>query len=134
MDFPDRRTKIVVTIGPASSEPEVLAGLIEAGMDGARLNFSHGTQDDHRRRVNTIRKVSRRLGIPVAILQDVQGPKIRLGRFEGGQIVVKEGQTVRQGQPIGRIGATGRATGPHLHWSIKWRDTRLDPVLFTGPM
>ena len=47
---------------------------------------------------------------------------------------VKEGDRVRQGQTIGRIGATGRATGPHLHWSIKWRDARLDPILFTGPM
>lgn len=50
------------------------------------------------------------------------------------ELLVKEGQAVRQGQPIGRIGATGRATGPHLHWSIKWRDTRLDPLLFTGAM
>lgn len=50
------------------------------------------------------------------------------------QLLVKEGDRVRQGQPIGRIGATGRATGPHLHWSIKWGPTRLDPILFTGPM
>ncbi|MCK9540767.1 MAG: M23 family metallopeptidase [Novosphingobium sp.] len=49
------------------------------------------------------------------------------------ELLVKEGDHVRQGQPIGRIGATGRATGPHLHWSIKWRDARLDPLLFTGP-
>ena len=49
------------------------------------------------------------------------------------QILVKEGDVVRQGQVIGRIGMTGRATGPHLHWSIKWRDARLDPLLFTGP-
>lgn len=49
-------------------------------------------------------------------------------------LLVKEGDRVRQGQVIGRIGATGRATGPHLHWSIKWRDARLDPILFTGPM
>lgn len=49
-------------------------------------------------------------------------------------VLVREGDVVRQGQPIGRIGATGRATGPHLHWSIKWRNARLDPVLFTGPM
>ena len=49
-------------------------------------------------------------------------------------ILVREGETVRQGQPIGRIGASGRATGPHLHWGIKWRDARLDPILFTGPM
>jgi murein DD-endopeptidase MepM/ murein hydrolase activator NlpD len=50
------------------------------------------------------------------------------------ELLVKEGDHVRQGQTIGRIGATGRATGPHLHWSIKWRDARLDPILFTGPM
>jgi murein DD-endopeptidase MepM/ murein hydrolase activator NlpD len=50
------------------------------------------------------------------------------------ELLVKEGDHVRQGQPIGRIGASGRATGPHLHWSIKWRDARLDPILFTGPM
>ncbi|MFC3098418.1 M23 family metallopeptidase [Alteraurantiacibacter palmitatis] len=49
-------------------------------------------------------------------------------------ILVREGETVRQGQPIGRIGASGRATGPHLHWGIKWREARLDPILFTGPM
>jgi murein DD-endopeptidase MepM/ murein hydrolase activator NlpD len=50
------------------------------------------------------------------------------------QLLVREGEAVRQGQPIGRIGMTGRATGPHLHWSIKWRDARLDPMLFAGPM
>ena len=50
------------------------------------------------------------------------------------ELIVREGERVRQGQLIGRIGATGRATGPHLHWSIKWRDARLDPILFTGPM
>ena len=89
-----RKAKIICTLGPASDTPEVIEGLIRAGMNVARLNFSHGSHDDHRRRVNTIRKVSRRLGIPVAILQDVQGPKIRLGKFEGGQLVVTEGQTV----------------------------------------
>lgn len=89
-----RKAKIICTLGPASNSPEVIEGLIRAGMNVARLNFSHGTQDDHRRRVNTIRKVSRKLGIPVAILQDVQGPKIRLGKFEGGQLVIQEGQTV----------------------------------------
>jgi pyruvate kinase len=89
-----RKAKIICTLGPASDTPEVIEGLIRAGMNVARLNFSHGTHDDHRRRVNTIRKVSRKLGIPVAILQDVQGPKIRLGKFEGGVLTVKEGQTV----------------------------------------
>lgn len=89
-----RKAKIICTLGPASDTPEVIEGLIRAGMNVARLNFSHGTHDDHRRRVNTIRKISRKLGIPVAILQDVQGPKIRLGKFEGGQLVVKQGQMV----------------------------------------
>jgi pyruvate kinase len=88
------KAKIICTLGPASNTPEVIEGLIRAGMNVARLNFSHGTHEDHRRRVNTIRKVSRKLGIPVAILQDVQGPKIRLGKFEGGHLVVTEGQTI----------------------------------------
>jgi pyruvate kinase len=89
-----RKAKIICTLGPASDTPEVIEGLVRAGMNVARLNFSHGTHDEHRRRVNTIRKVARKLGIPVAILQDVQGPKIRLGKFEGGQLLVKQGQTV----------------------------------------
>ncbi|HYH94821.1 pyruvate kinase [Hyalangium sp.] len=89
-----RKAKIICTLGPASNTPEIIEGLIRAGMNVARLNFSHGTHDDHRRRVNTIRKLSRKLGLPVAILQDVQGPKIRLGKFEGGQLIVREGQTV----------------------------------------
>jgi pyruvate kinase len=89
-----RKAKIICTLGPASNTPEMLEGLIRAGMNVARLNFSHGTQEDHRRRVNILRKLSRKLGMPVAILQDVQGPKIRLGKFEGGQLVVQEGQTV----------------------------------------
>ena len=50
------------------------------------------------------------------------------------RIVIEEGQSVKQGQHIGNVGSSGRATGPHLHWSLKWRDARLDPLLFTGPM
>ena len=89
-----RKAKIICTLGPASDSPEVIEGLIRAGMNMARLNFSHGTHEEHRRRVETIRKVAKRLGTPVAILQDIQGPKIRLGKFEGGQLLVKPGQTV----------------------------------------
>jgi pyruvate kinase len=80
-----RRTKIVCTIGPASSSPEVIRRLIQAGMDVARLNFSHGTQEEHGRVIATIRQIAAELGVPVAILQDLQGPKIRLGTFRGGQ-------------------------------------------------
>ncbi|TAF00312.1 MAG: pyruvate kinase [Oscillatoriales cyanobacterium] len=86
-----RRTKIVATIGPATSDPEVLRNLIEAGATTLRLNFSHGTEDDHQRSIRLIRQTSFELNQPVAILQDLQGPKIRLGRFETGSIVVKNG-------------------------------------------
>lgn len=86
-----RRTKIVATIGPATSTPEVLRGLIEAGATTLRLNFSHGTHDDHQRSIRLIRQVSFELNQPVGILQDLQGPKIRLGRFEQGSITLEKG-------------------------------------------
>ncbi|MFP2925425.1 pyruvate kinase [Pyxidicoccus sp. 3LG] len=89
-----RKAKIICTLGPSSDSPEVIEGLIRAGMNVARLNFSHGTHEEHRQRVAIIRKLSKRLGAPVAILQDVQGPKIRLGKFEGGQLTVEAGQKV----------------------------------------
>ena len=80
-----RRTKIVCTIGPASSSVEQLDRLVAAGMDVARLNFSHGTHAEHAEVVARIREGEVRWGRPVAILQDLQGPKIRLGTFgEGG--------------------------------------------------
>jgi pyruvate kinase len=86
-----RRTKIVATIGPATSSPEVLRSLIEAGATTLRLNFSHGTHDDHQRNIRLIRQTSFELNQPVGILQDLQGPKIRLGRFENGSIALKKG-------------------------------------------
>ena len=86
-----RRTKIVATIGPATSSPEVLRQLIEAGATTLRLNFSHGTHEDHQRNIRTIRQLSFELNQPVGILQDLQGPKIRLGRFEQGSIALKNG-------------------------------------------
>lgn len=86
-----RRTKIVATIGPATSNPEVLRAIIEAGATTLRLNFSHGTHDDHQRSIRLIRQTSFELNQPVGILQDLQGPKIRLGRFEEGSIVLEKG-------------------------------------------
>lgn len=86
-----RRTKIVATIGPATSSPEILRELIEAGATTLRLNFSHGTHDDHQRSIRLIRQVSFELNQPVGILQDLQGPKIRLGRFEQGSITLQKG-------------------------------------------
>ncbi|MBD2292137.1 pyruvate kinase [Anabaena sphaerica FACHB-251] len=86
-----RRTKIVATIGPATSSPEMLKAIIEAGATTLRLNFSHGTHADHQRSIRLIRQTAFELNRPVAILQDLQGPKIRLGRFENGFIILAKG-------------------------------------------
>jgi pyruvate kinase len=86
-----RRTKIVATIGPATESPEVLRQLIEAGATTFRLNFSHGDHADHADRIATIRQVAHELGVHIGILQDLQGPKIRLGRFEAGPISLAKG-------------------------------------------
>ena len=86
-----RKTKIVATIGPASEKPEVLVRLIEAGMNVARLNFSHGTQEEHRRRIEAIRAAAAQAGRPIAIMIDLKGPEIRIGTFETGKIMLKEG-------------------------------------------
>jgi len=83
-----RRTKIVATIGPATESPEVLRRLIEAGATTFRLNFSHGDHSEHATRIATIRAVAHELGVHIGILQDLQGPKIRLGRFAGGPITL----------------------------------------------
>ena len=88
-----RRTKIVSTIGPATQDPATLRSLIEAGATTLRLNFSHGTHDDHQRSIRLIRQLSFELNQPVGILQDLQGPKIRLGKFENGSIVLKTGDS-----------------------------------------
>ena len=86
-----RRTKIVATIGPATESEEIISELIKAGVTTFRLNFSHGDHDDHAERIKIIRKVSNDLDLNIGILQDLQGPKIRLGRFKDGPIKVKKG-------------------------------------------
>lgn len=86
-----RRTKIVATIGPATQNADVLRELIEAGATTLRLNFSHGSHDDHQRSIRLIRQISFELNQPVGILQDLQGPKIRLGKFEHGPIQLAKG-------------------------------------------
>src|SRR5688572_18083783 len=78
-----RHTKILATLGPASASPEVLGAMIAAGVDGVRLNFSHGDRDWHRSAVALVREASARAGRPVAILVDLQGPKIRVGPVRG---------------------------------------------------
>jgi pyruvate kinase len=87
-----RRTKIVATLGPASSTPESIEQLLLAGLDVARLNFSHGTADEHRQRVQMLREISSRLGRHIAIMGDLQGPKIRIARFRDTQVMLQRGQ------------------------------------------
>ena len=86
-----RRTKIVATIGPATESASQITKLVKAGATTFRLNFSHGDHDEHAQRIKTIRKVSDELDINIGILQDLQGPKIRLGRFKNGPVNVKNG-------------------------------------------
>ncbi|MCK6550900.1 pyruvate kinase [Myxococcota bacterium] len=88
-----RRTKIVATIGPASRSPEVLEALIRAGLDVARLNFSHGTHDDHRKTYALVRAAEAKVGRPIAVMQDLSGPKIRLGLLPG-EVFLPAGEEV----------------------------------------
>ena len=88
-----RRTKIVATIGPATESPEIIADLIRAGASTFRLNFSHGDHEEHSQRIKTIRNVAKSLKVNIGILQDLQGPKIRLGRFKEGPINLRKGDT-----------------------------------------
>lgn len=90
---PLRRTKIVATLGPASDRPGVLEAMLKAGVDVVRLNFSHGSADDHRRRLSEVRKIAERLGRSVAALGDLQGPKIRIARFVEGAVKLDVGQS-----------------------------------------
>ena len=87
-----RATKIVATLGPASSSAEILKKLMEAGVDVVRLNFSHGTAADHQARAQLVREVSEAAGREVAIMADLQGPKIRVGKFENNKIILKAGE------------------------------------------
>lgn len=89
-----KRTKIIATLGPASDSYDAVLALIKAGANGLRLNFSHGTHEEHGRRIKWIRKASKEYGKPVAIIMDLQGPKLRLGDFEG-IINVQTGQSLR---------------------------------------
>ena len=91
----ERKTKIVATLGPASDSPEMIRKLIERGLNVARFNFSHGTHAEHEERFWTVRKIADELDAPVAIMQDIQGPKIRVGTFPGGSIDLEEGYGVR---------------------------------------
>ena len=89
-----RRTKILATLGPASTRPGVLEELIDAGLDAVRLNFSHGTQEQHAAAYARVRAASAKAGRPVAVLADLQGPKIRIGKVKDGGMEVPTGSTL----------------------------------------
>ena len=91
----NRKAKIVATLGPASSSPAMLKRLFLAGADVFRLNFSHGTHEDHKQRLDDIRKLEAEVGRPIGILQDLQGPKIRIGTLKAGPVKLENGATVR---------------------------------------
>ena len=86
-----RNAKIVATLGPASSSPEIIRGLFEAGADVFRLNFSHGTHEDHKKRYDIIRAIEREVGRPIGVLADLQGPKLRVGTFAEGRVTLATG-------------------------------------------
>ena len=90
-----RNAKIVATLGPSSSTKETISALFYAGVDVFRLNFSHGTHADHQELYNIIRELEKNVQRPIAILMDLQGPKLRVGTFESGKIVLKAGQSFR---------------------------------------
>ncbi|MCA9363777.1 pyruvate kinase [Candidatus Kaiserbacteria bacterium] len=89
-----KKTKIVATIGPASSSSDTLVRLIKSGMNVARVNFSHGDHTEHQSKIHTIRSAARRVGAPVALLADLAGPKIRTGDFKTGHVTLKKGKRV----------------------------------------
>jgi pyruvate kinase len=108
----ERLAKIVCTIGPSSIAEGIIEQMARAGMDVARLNFSHGTHAEHRQAIERVRSVEHRIGKPIAILQDLQGPKIRLGTFVGG------GATLRRGEPF--VLTTGPVAGTAERASISY--------------
>jgi pyruvate kinase len=90
-----RKAKIVATLGPASSSPGVIRALFESGVDVFRFNFSHGSHDDHRARYGAVRAVERERGRPIAVLMDLQGPKLRIGTFAQGRVTLRSGERFR---------------------------------------
>src|SRR5919199_3618483 len=90
-----RHAKIVATLGPASSSPEMIRALFEAGADVFRFNFSHGSHAEHQARYDIVRAIERETGRPIAVLADLQGPKLRVGRLASGPIQLGTGETLR---------------------------------------
>ena len=109
----NRNAKIVATLGPASTSRETIEALFNSGADVFRLNFSHGTHDDHQRRLDVIRSVEKDAGRPIGVLLDLQGPKLRIGTFANGPIALEKGAAFRLDLDAQRPGDNARVSLPH---------------------
>jgi len=125
-----RRTKIVATLGPATDAPGVLEDVLRRGADVVRVNFSHGEPGDHRARVEAVRRAASAVGKHVAVLGDLQGPKIRIERFAGGRAVLNEGESFTLDPAIDPHGGTNRAVG--ITYSELAADVRPGDELILG--
>ena len=110
---PDKKVKILATLGPATQGIDDIRQLVEAGVNIFRLNFSHGEHADHAMRFEWIREVERQLNYPLGILMDLQGPKLRVGRFAEGKVQLQRGQALRLDLDA-TPGDTQRVNLPHL--------------------
>ncbi|MEN9887932.1 MAG: Pyruvate kinase [Pseudomonadota bacterium] len=124
--MPARATKIVATLGPASSDPSLLEAMIRAGVNVVRLNFSHGTAQDHIQRSQLVREASQRAGREVAIMADLQGPKIRVGKFAEGKVMLEDGAAFVLDADRTEPGDVG---GVGLDYKELPRDVKPDDVL-----
>ena len=109
-----RKTKIICTMGPACHSEEILEKMVGSGMNVARLNFSHGSHEEHAERIRMIHSVRERLGVPLAIMLDTKGPEIRLRDFQGGSAVLQDG--------AGFILTTDEILGDETRASITYRN------------
>src|SRR6266496_6577744 len=115
------RTKVVATLGPASSDPEVIGAMVDAGLDVARLNFSHGEPGEHRRRLLLARRVAAERGASLAVLADLQGPKIRVGVLAG------DGYPLRTGASCELIAGADSAPPPAIPVTYEHLADDLEP-------
>ena len=106
-----RRTKIVTTLGPATDAPKVLRALVAAGADVMRINFSHGTADDHARRIERVREAAAGLGRDIGVLADLQGPKIRIESFADGPVMLEEGAPFALDTALGKLAGDATVVG-----------------------
>src|SRR5688572_4934541 len=110
-----RKTKIVATLGPSTDTPEMIEQLIREGVNVFRMNFSHGTHEDHLRRLNYVREACRSMEANVAVLQDLQGPKIRIGDVENGAAQLVPGSTFLLGtEPVVATAELASVSYPYL--------------------